>query len=504
MLSRLSTGDARSQSRRAVAWSPMRDRQIDGRAFLFVGMTLFAMKFAIDRAVATLAFGRGWSLLNYLVPTEAYTLPSLPGDERAFFLTMTGVAVPFVIVGLIVTARRLRDAGLPVAMLVLFFVPVCNLLFFATLGVIPSRRVGVVGASASADLPARAVVAEARPAEAGTPVVPLAEPVDYATPTRGRLTRRWPASAGLSFLASAMLAGLLAPIFVLLGVVFLRQYGWGLFIGMPFVVGMVAALLHNLGGRRMTGESIGVALAAGAVGFVGTVLFALEGAVCLVMLVPLAAPLVIVGGVAGRSIADAARGSIGGVAGVLLATLPLLMGVERLDRRVPHVYVATTSIDIAAAPEVVWQHVVVFGEAPPPRGWFFATGVAYPIRARIEGSGVGAVRYCEFSTGPFVEPITAWDEPRLLKFDVTHNPPPLREWSPYRIAPPHLEDLLKSHGGQFRLIDLGGGRTRVEGTTWYEHGLWPEAYWSWWSDYVIHRIHGRVLEHVKALSEGKP
>jgi hypothetical protein len=66
---------------------------------------------------------------------------------------------------------------------------------------------------------------------------------------------------------------------------------------------------------------------------------------------------------------------------------------------------------------------------------------------------------------------------------------------------PHLDDFLVARAGQFHLIDLGNGRTRIEGTTWYEHRLWPESYWKWWSDFIIHRIHGRVLEHVKHLSE---
>lgn len=66
-------------------------------------------------------------------------------------------------------------------------------------------------------------------------------------------------------------------------------------------------------------------------------------------------------------------------------------------------------------------------------------GVVYPIEARIEGSGPGAVRYCTFNTGSFVEPITRWEEPSLRAFDVTENPPPIREISIWKeIDPPHL------------------------------------------------------------------
>ena len=45
------------------------------------------------------------------------------------------------------------------------------------------------------------------------------------------------------------------------------------------------------------------------------------------------------------------------------------------------------------------------------------------------------------------------------------------------------------------------GRWQLEGTTWYRHNLWPATYWQVWSDYIIHRIHLRVLEHIKERAE---
>ena len=145
----------------------------------------------------------------------------------------------------------------------------------------------------------------------------------------------------------------------------------------------------------------------------------------------------------------------------------------------------------------------VAADLPEPTEWIFHTGIAYPIRARIEGSGPGAIRRCEFSTGPFVEPIQVWDEPRLLQFSVTQNPAPMEEWTPYKnIHPKHLDNFLVSRQGQFLLVPLAGGRTRLEGTTWYTHNLWPAVYWQVWSDFIIHRIHERVLVHIKRLAEG--
>jgi hypothetical protein len=33
--------------------------------------------------------------------------------------------------------------------------------------------------------------------------------------------------------------------------------------------------------------------------------------------------------------------------------------------------------------------------------------------------------------------------------------------------------------------------------------MWPAGYWRLWSDAIIHRIHVRVLTHVKHLAERK-
>jgi hypothetical protein len=37
----------------------------------------------------------------------------------------------------------------------------------------------------------------------------------------------------------------------------------------------------------------------------------------------------------------------------------------------------------------------------------------------------------------------------------------------------------------------------ARGSTWYELDLAPQAYWSIWSDLLVHRIHRRVLEHIR-------
>lgn len=164
--------------------------------------------------------------------------------------------------------------------------------------------------------------------------------------------------------------------------------------------------------------------------------------------------------------------------------------------------VVRSAVVIDATPHVVWRNVVSFPDLPPPQHWLFRTGVAFPLAATIDGRGPGAVRKCTFSTGSFIEPIEVWDEPHILRFSVVDNPPPMEEWSIYEnLHPPHLDGYFVSEAGQFQLTPLAGGGTRLEGSTWYRHNMRPGAYWRLWSNFMIHRIHFRVLHHVKGLSE---
>lgn len=240
-----------------------------------------------------------------------------------------------------------------------------------------------------------------------------------------------------------------------------------------------------------TSLALGTLLVAGVV----LLFIAFEGVMCLLMSLPISIPLALGGAAMGRG-AAASEFPRSSPTMFMLMAIPLTAVIEPESGRAMHE--VRSSVIIEAPPAAVWPHVVAFREIPPPGDWFFRAGVAYPIRARIDGSGVGAVRYCVFSTGAFVEPITQWEPGRRLSFDVVESPPPMRELSPYRdLSPPHLHGYLRSKRGEFRFVDLGDGRTRLEGSTWYEIEMAPEAYWQIFSDFLIHRIHQRVLEHIK-------
>lgn len=81
----------------------------------------------------------------------------------------------------------------------------------------------------------------------------------------------------------------------------------------------------------------------------------------------------------------------------------------------------------------------------------------------------------------------------------------LPELSPYAgLRPRHLHGFFRSVRGEFRLIPLPGGGTRLKGRTWYTVNIHPAGYWRWICDRILHAIHRRVLQHIRRQVEAGP
>ncbi|MCP9235250.1 hypothetical protein [Lewinella sp. JB7] len=295
------------------------------------------------------------------------------------------------------------------------------------------------------------------------------------------------------------LTQLIAGPLTLWGIYGIGTYGIALFVLTPFLIGLCSTVLYGYGRKIHGWEAARVGFTALAVFTVLLLLFAIEGAVCIAMVAPIAVIGAYFGTIAGKLIVNRMPDRTLLSIALVAASITLLGLVEAGTSAT--VQPVVTRIIINAPPQAVWKRVVAFPELDPPREMLFRAGISYPIRATITGKGIGAIRYCTFNTGSFVEPITVWDEPRLLAFTVEEQPEPLREISPWDVAAPHLHDYFVSQRGQFRLTELPDGRTELEGTTWYYHDIHPDFYWRLWSDYIIHRIHDRVLGHIKTVVE---
>jgi hypothetical protein len=303
-----------------------------------------------------------------------------------------------------------------------------------------------------------------------------------------------------SVIGGIAIGALYASVMIQASIYILNSYGAVLFFGTPLVTGTASSYLVNLRISRSWSVTLGVAIVSVFFSSVALLLFALEGAICLVMAAPIMLPLAALGAPLGKFLADRRRRNVQGLVGCL-CILPMLAAVEARLPSSSEFAVAST-IEIEAPPADVWRQVIAFPEIEERPDWFFRLGISCPTGARITGEGVGATRECIFTTGKFIEPITAWDAPRRLAFDVREQPAPMFELTPYRqIHPPHLDSAFRSTRGEFELRELPGGRTRLVGRTWYTLDIRPHAYWTIWTDWIVHRIHHRVLRHIKRLAE---
>jgi hypothetical protein len=441
---------------------------VDRASYVASGAALMAAKYAIEAAIVAVVCGSFWPPWVFLSPLASMrqsALGHIDEDTAMGVLVAIGViSLPFLAIGLSMSVRRAADAGLSPWTGLAFAVPGLNYLTMLVLALAPSRpRVEPAASSTGADSGA------ARAASIGV----------LAASALG---------VAVAFVASDRLA----------------LYGATIFFALPIAMGAIAGYLVNRDRDRGLALTLGTGAAATLVTGGALLLFALEGAVCVLMAAPIGLVAVSIGALVGRAIATSLGSAGGSGAGPTLACIALLPALASVEHATTPatVYEVRTTLEVDASPDVVWRHVIAFPELPPATEWYFRSGIAVPQRARIDGEGVGAIRHCEFSTGAFVEPITAWEPGRRLAFDVTEQPPPMEEWSPYRhLHPPHLDASLRSVRGEFRMVSLADGRTRLEGSTWYTLALAPEPYFRLWSDALVHRIHLRVLEHVRRLAE---
>jgi hypothetical protein len=280
------------------------------------------------------------------------------------------------------------------------------------------------------------------------------------------------------------------------------SYSFGLFIWLPLVLGAVATMLHAYKRSVDKISCFKITTATLFIFCIGLLTFAFEGLICIIMAAPIGFLFAWIGYLIGYELIRSKTINTTVAMSLMIVSMPMISGFEYLNKDLKETLRSVkTSVVINATTESVWNNVVVFPHLKEPTELLFKAGIAYPINAKIKGKGVGAIRYCNFSTGSFIEPITTWQQPKLLAFNVAEQPATMKEISLYDLHPNHLHGYFVSKKGQFKIIRLKNGQTLLEGTTWYYNKIKPNLYWNIWSDYIVHRIHERVLTNIKLQAE---
>ena len=285
---------------------------------------------------------------------------------------------------------------------------------------------------------------------------------------------------------------------VVVSALLFREYGYGLFVLAPLLMGLVTGYLANRRTVIPPGDTTKLVLASASLGGAMLIAFALEGLICLLMAAPLALLCAWIGGHTGREMAIHRRGN---PTVMSLAALPLVFLLEAMVPAQLQLDSAD-SIVVDAPPAQVWKAVIANEDIGPAPALPFRLGLAYPIASELRGEGVGAERIGHFSTGVARERVTVWEPGRRLAFRVLSSPPVMHELSPWpTVHAPHVVGYFQTAWTSFDLAPLPQGRTRLTVRAAHTLRLDPAPYWEPLARLAIEANNRRVLVHYKARAE---
>lgn len=318
-------------------------------------------------------------------------------------------------------------------------------------------------------------------------------------------------SAFLAILGTALVAGVVGALLMWLSLGRYAAYGATLFCLSPTICSFVAVLLYRRKQPERAGGVWSVSWAVVAImAMLASMLLLLasggEGIICVLMAIPFALVLALVGGLLGQAVVEM-RGPRRPLP-VLAAVVLLYPAAQEYEVRHPAPVLprrVTTQQVVNAPPAAVWAVLMRPVEYPAANGWFRA-GVVYPTRTAFALDSATGRRtlVCQYSQGLARLPVVGWKPGRSLTFAVPppSMPAPMRELSPYpSVHAPHLHGFFRVDSGTFRLRPLPGGRTLLEARTVYRHSIGPQFYWQLWSDYLLDTMHAQVLVTIKTQAE---
>ena len=281
-----------------------------------------------------------------------------------------------------------------------------------------------------------------------------------------------------------------------------RFISWGFLYGVPLAAPALGVLIWDRKGvfpRRdhgFFGAAVVTAMLVVGVIFLG------EGGICALMV----SPIFYFCGVFGAIIMGTIlRRRPTRMLSIALLALPLMGAAGEGHVIYPTRNETVTSVAIIGAPPSrVWANLTEVRDIKPSElGWTFTQdvmGVPKPVDARLQGRGVGAVRHALWGRNVhFDEQITRWDQDHYLEWRFRFTPDSIP-----RVLEGHVRvesSYLKVLRGDYTLMALPGGRTRLILRTHYWMRTPLNGYCAWWGRLFVGDFHRNVLRVIRERSQ---
>ena len=232
-------------------------------------------------------------------------------------------------------------------------------------------------------------------------------------------------------------------------------------------------------------------------------LFAWEGAICVLMALPIAWVFGAIGGVLGGLSVRFSK--ISGRTTACVAVLPFLLAPLEARLTAPtQTRTVASQIVIHAPAATVWRNIERVPAIAPSElheTWAQRIGFPRPIEATLSYEGVGGVRHASFERGlMFVETVTAWQAEQRLAFGIkadTANIPPTTLDEHVTIGGRYFDVL----DGEYRLEPLANGDTLLHLTSHQRLSTDFNGYAGLWTDAVMQSLQTSILAVIQHRCE---
>ena len=236
--------------------------------------------------------------------------------------------------------------------------------------------------------------------------------------------------------------------------------------------------------------------------FLITLVFAIEGWPCLLMILPMFLIAASIGGIIGGLLKlrknDKTYVSI-------LVLLPLIISpIENYIGATTSPYKAYTYIDIDAPADVIWSNVTRVREieAEQDKGWLTnLLKFPRPVKAELNYEGVGAYREAIFTNGlVFHETVTEYTDQQKMSFTIKALPHeiPLTTMDEHLVVGGKYFDVLN---GTYELEKLKEGSYRLHLFSNFKLTTTFNFYASWWANNIMKDIQNNILQVQKGRAE---